>query len=589
MPIAGELRPLQIDDMVEFVLFDHDGGARFDDVEILADPLFNITVRQGGEVIAEIGRGTPLLPAASEEIPSDRLFRPPLFGMTALGTGHGFDPDADTSGMILWVNRRGIIIDPPVHSIVKLARLGVSPKLIDSVILTHCHADHDAGTLQKIMQEGQVNLYTTPTIFGSFLRKASALTGIEEGKLREFVRFFPVTVGEAMNVNGGELRFDYTLHSIPTISIRADYLGKKIVYSSDTLDEPSIVRQLHDKGDMSAGRRDALLNFPWDADAIFHEAGVPPIHTPISFLTGLPQAVRERMYLVHVSPNDIPEGSGLRVAPSGLANTVELDVEPSYFDEAMEVLSVLLSIDMFKRLSLEKAREFMSIARKVQYRTGDYVFQEGEPSDSFYIIVSGKLDIMVAGRVLTSYSDGDYFGEKSLFLFGRRSATVVARTDAILLAIKNQQMRAFIRGTEIEPMLRSLALFQNQELREMLRMNPVLRRLTATQQTQMHKIVEMLGEPLPVGSLLIREEETTAYCYFIRSGSIDVIRKNLVRATLGRGELFGVAAALSTHARSYFTFVVNEPAELVRIRSTDLLEFVKINPGVYANLFFYDY
>jgi len=166
---------------------------------------------------------------------------------------------------------------------------------------------------------------------------------------------------------------------------------------------------------------------------------------------------------------------------------------------------------------------------------------------------------------------------------------VVARTECTLLSIRNQQMRSFIRGTEIEATLRSLALFQNQELREMLALNPVLRRLTPTQQTQMHKIVEMLPETLAPGSVLVREEESTPYCYFIRSGSVDVIRKNLARATLERGELLGVAAALSEHTHSYFTFIVREPAELARIRSDALLAFVKVNPGVYANLFFHDY
>ncbi len=41
----------------------------------------------------------------------------------------------------------------PHIPIINFLRLGVNPKLIDSVVLTHCHADHDAGTLQKIMQE----------------------------------------------------------------------------------------------------------------------------------------------------------------------------------------------------------------------------------------------------------------------------------------------------------------------------------------------------------------------------------------------------------------------------------------------------
>ena len=41
----------------------------------------------------------------------------------------------------------------------------LSPSLLHSaLILTHCHADHDAGTFQKILQERKVTVLTTPTI-----------------------------------------------------------------------------------------------------------------------------------------------------------------------------------------------------------------------------------------------------------------------------------------------------------------------------------------------------------------------------------------------------------------------------------------
>lgn len=41
-------------------------------------------------------------------------------------------------------------------------------------------------------------------------------------------------------------------------------------------------------GFMSEGRRDALLRFPWHHDIIFHEAGIPPIHTPMATLQVMP-------------------------------------------------------------------------------------------------------------------------------------------------------------------------------------------------------------------------------------------------------------------------------------------------------------
>ena len=43
-------------------------------------------------------------------------FRPPSFGVTVLGNSHGFDCNGSTSGYILWVNGRGVMIDPPPFS-----------------------------------------------------------------------------------------------------------------------------------------------------------------------------------------------------------------------------------------------------------------------------------------------------------------------------------------------------------------------------------------------------------------------------------------------------------------------------------------
>lgn len=60
-----------------------------------------------------------------------------------------------------------------------------------------------------------------------------------------------------------------------------------------------------------------------DCDALLHEAGAPPIHTPISVLQALPEKIKERLYVVHTSA--LPPDSGLRVAPTGTAGTIRLD------------------------------------------------------------------------------------------------------------------------------------------------------------------------------------------------------------------------------------------------------------------------
>ena len=56
---------------------------------------------------------------------------------------------------------------------------------------------------------------------------------------------------------------------------------------------------------------------------MLHEAGAPPIHTPLSVLQALPDHVKRRLYVVHTAA--IPKDSGLKVAPTGTARTIRLD------------------------------------------------------------------------------------------------------------------------------------------------------------------------------------------------------------------------------------------------------------------------
>ena len=74
---------------------------------------------------------------------------------------------------------------------------------------------------------------------------------------------------------------------------------------------------------MSKGRADDLRKLPLQScDVLLHEAGVPPIHTPVSVLQALPAHVKDRLYVVHTAA--VPLESGLRLAPTGTAGTLRL-------------------------------------------------------------------------------------------------------------------------------------------------------------------------------------------------------------------------------------------------------------------------
>lgn len=588
MPMAAN-GVLELDDLIEFHVFDDRGRAVLDDIEVQFDTHYNLRVAENGRDIAIIGRNVPIM-ANKRDIKGSRLdFHPPLFGITTLGAGHGFDPNADTSGLIIWVNRRGIVVDPPVNSTENLLLLGVSPKLVDNVILTHCHADHDAGTLQKILQEGRVNIYTTNTIYRSFMKKSSALTGIDESQLTKLVNFFPVCIGKPMIIGGGKFHFNYTLHSIPTISIQASLYGKSMIYSSDTMNDPGYINQLFEDGILTEDRRDFLLNFPWNQDVVFHEAGIPPIHTPLSYLCSLPEEIRRRVYLVHVNPDTIPRESGLRIAPTGLVNTIELDVNPLPYDEAFEMLDAFSQIDLFEHLQFEKAREFLLVSTVSRYREGEIIFRKGDRSDRFYVVINGEIDIILGGRIITTYDVGGYFGEKGIFLDENRTATAVAKTDCRVLSIQKDEMLSLIRGTESEYLLRQIATFQNVELRDTLNKSPLLENLMATQQTQLHGLVMPFPDSFQAGEIIANRNTAQEFTYIVREGSVDVYRDNEIVKTLTEGGLFGVRSMFDRNNINDLQFKARDNVRLYCIERNALERYIDNNPRVYIRMYHYPY
>ena len=251
-------------------------------------------------------------------------FHPPSFGVTTLGNSHGFDKSGSVSGYVLWVNGRGIMIDPPPYSSATLEKEGIRPRTIVGIILTHCHADHDAGAFQKVLTGSPVVVITTPTIYKSFIRKYAALASVSPALLRHCHRYKPAIIGEALRFQGANFQFQYSLHSIPCVGFRVDWRGRSIVFTGDHMNKPDSLDKLQADGVLTKARADDLRNLPLqETDLLLHEAGAPPIHTPLEVLLKLPHRVRKRLYVVHTS--NIPEEYDLKVAPTGTAGTLRLD------------------------------------------------------------------------------------------------------------------------------------------------------------------------------------------------------------------------------------------------------------------------
>ena len=120
----------------------------------------------------------------------------------------------------------------------------IRPRMIMAIINTHCHADRDAGTFQKVMTGSRVSLITTPTIYKSFIRKYSALSGLSPAFLRHSHHYRPAIIGEPLIFQGATFHFSYTLHTIPCITFKVEWRRRSMVFTGDHMNNPAQIESL---------------------------------------------------------------------------------------------------------------------------------------------------------------------------------------------------------------------------------------------------------------------------------------------------------------------------------------------------------
>jgi len=527
---------------------------------------------------------SPTLPVSPDisSIPQDGFYNPPLFGITVISSGHGFDTGASTSGFIIWINRKGILVDPPVNSTEWLKHNQINTRLIEDLILTHCHADHDSGTLQKILEEGKIRVHTTETIMKSFITKYRSLTGLTEKEFRTLFSFDPVHIGQPAPIIGGRFHFKYSLHSIPTIGFNVNFQDKTFVYSSDTLFDPKTIHSLCEKGVISQDRMEDLLNFPWQGTVVFHEAGIPPIHTPIESLTRLPDEVKKNLYLVHVSRGSVPTGEGLKCAKTGVGNTIIIDVPKPETSFAHRMLDVMAHIDLFREMPVKKALEFLAVAKYSAHEPGEVIIKQGIKGDRFYMILSGEVEIIashLSERLV--YGRYDYIGETALILDQPRSADVAARTHLELLYMERHDFIHFLRDTHLKENFTRLANNRKRNARLLFERHPILETMSPRQKNQLMCIMQR--KEIPRGACLYHVGEPVVSYFLIEKGDVMVCEGDR-KFVVGVGALIGEfnrALQVTYHSSEAWA---ETDLSVYRIPAGELKVFFQMNPGIYLRL-----
>ena len=101
-------------------------------------------------------------------------------------------------------------------------------------------------------------------------------------------------------------------------------------------------------------------------------------------------------------------------------------------DEKVELLARL---PLFSALDQRSMQAVAALAREVEAPAGTVLMREGEPADTFNLIVEGTVHVERAGLPLRSMASGGFLGEIALMEAGERTATATCATDCRLLAL----------------------------------------------------------------------------------------------------------------------------------------------------------
>jgi CRP/FNR family cyclic AMP-dependent transcriptional regulator len=101
----------------------------------------------------------------------------------------------------------------------------------------------------------------------------------------------------------------------------------------------------------------------------------------------------------------------------------------------MSVVDHLKSVPLFQGMTQQSLEAVAGLASEIQFADGQAVTVEGEPGDSFYVIVGGQLRVSRHGKTIRDLGPGDFLGEISLIDGRPRSASTVAigPVDALVI------------------------------------------------------------------------------------------------------------------------------------------------------------
>jgi CRP-like cAMP-binding protein len=111
-------------------------------------------------------------------------------------------------------------------------------------------------------------------------------------------------------------------------------------------------------------------------------------------------------------------------------------------------IDALSRVPLFASLSRRELEFVASRADEVDTPAGKFLTTQGEPGDTFYVLLDGEARVDIDGQLRRTLEPGDFFGEISMLDRGLGTATITTTKPSRLLVMSHAQFRDAIKAND---------------------------------------------------------------------------------------------------------------------------------------------
>jgi CRP/FNR family cyclic AMP-dependent transcriptional regulator len=105
----------------------------------------------------------------------------------------------------------------------------------------------------------------------------------------------------------------------------------------------------------------------------------------------------------------------------------------------IEKVIFLKSVDIFEHATVEQLGRIAGLMEEVHFDPGEIIFEEGEPGDAFYLVLSGLVSLDRNGNTIFELKEKEAFGTVDILDFHPRSVTARAVEQVRALKLNGRE------------------------------------------------------------------------------------------------------------------------------------------------------